>query len=109
MKYVVLHHPDKLPVIALGLLVTHPELAAPYQARGYRATSAGFVRPLGDGRFETFGFSTGLQLTPHVNDARLIEAMYAATLKTAPACDPLSAEPCAVSLDSHPSALNSNA
>lgn len=84
MKYVILHHPTKLPVIVLGLLVEHSDLAAPYQATGYNPTSAGFVRILGPGQFETFGWSSTLQLTPNRQDADVLAAMYAATLKTAP-------------------------
>jgi hypothetical protein len=87
MKYVVLKHPTKLPVIVCGLMVTHDELIAGYRARGYEPTSAGFLR-LAPG-IETFGFSSRLNLTPDRGDAQLIAAMYEATLKAAPPLPPI--------------------
>lgn len=85
MKYVVLKHADKLPVVVLGLLISHDQLAAPWLPLGYKPASAGFVRAAGADQFETFGYSSSLQLTPNTGDAEIIRALYLATLKTAPA------------------------
>jgi hypothetical protein len=92
MKYVILQHPEKAPVVVLGMMVTHQDIAAPWLARGYRATSAGFVQSLPGGGFRTFGYSTSLQLTPDKYDDRLLTSMHDATVKTAPSTD-FSAQP----------------
>lgn len=90
MKYVVLKHPTHLPVIVCGMMTTHEDLCAGYRMRGYTPTSAGFIR-LTPGSFETFGFSTTLNLTPDRGDTQLIAAMHEATLKMAP--KPIGAAP----------------
>lgn len=87
MKYVILQHPEKMPVVVLGMMVTHREIAAPWLERGYRATSAGFVAALPGGGFRTFGYSTSLQLTPDKFDDRMLASMHDATVKTAPSTD----------------------
>ncbi len=87
MKYVVLQHPDKMPLVVLGMMVTHRDLAEPWIARGYRPTSAGFVAVLPSGRFRTFGFSESLQLTPDRFDDRMLASMHDATVQTAPSTD----------------------
>lgn len=87
MKYVILQHPEKMPVVVLGMMVTHREIAEPWLVRGYRATSAGFVQVQPGGEFQTFGFSTSLQLTPDKFDDRMLARMHEATVKTAPRTD----------------------
>lgn len=84
MKYVVLQHPAKGLAVVAGLALSHKELATPFTEAGYRATSAGFIRFLDRERFETFGYSDSLRLTPNADDARLLSAFYSACLRTAP-------------------------
>jgi hypothetical protein len=84
MKYVLLEHHQHMPVILAGCLVQHDELVAAYVTKGYTPKSAGFFRVLPSGKFETFGFSSSLNLSPNREDARLLELLHAATLKTAP-------------------------
>ncbi|WP_414664882.1 hypothetical protein [Horticoccus sp. 23ND18S-11] len=85
MKYVALQPAAGGTIeYRLGLLTTHADMAAPLLERGYRVVSAGFVRCLGGDRFETFGYSTSLNATPHADDARVISALHMAVLKMAP-------------------------
>lgn len=84
MKYVVLKHPQTgATSIVFGLMISHAEIAAHYLAAGYIPQSAGHVRFLERGLFETLGRSDSLALEPHPDDARLIAAMYASNLKSA--------------------------
>lgn len=106
MKYVVLQHSTKLPVIVCGMMTSHDELAAGYQAKGYKPTSAGFLR-LAAGQFQVFGFSVSLQLTPNAGDEQLIRMMHEATLKTAPAV-PSVLEPVSPSVSSFPHSTSAN-
>jgi hypothetical protein len=84
MKYVALQHPATgLIEYRMGLLTSHADLAKPLVDHGCVAQSAGFIRFLPEGRFETFGSSDSLKIGPHADDARAISAFYAAGLKTA--------------------------
>lgn len=88
MKYVVLHHPSRGPIVVAGLNLKHDELATPWLAQKFTAQSAGFFRLLERERFECFGWSDSLKLGPHADDARLLSAFYSASLRTAPAAIP---------------------
>ncbi len=85
MKYVTLQHPKKITIVVAGYGLTHAQLAAPYQAQGYTAYSAGFVRFLDRGRFECFGFSESPKLHPHPDDPRILQAWHHSMLSLAPA------------------------
>ena len=83
MKYVALQRrATGLIEYRMGLMTAHDELAAPL-LKTCTVFSAGFIRFLPEGRFETFGQSTSLKIGPHADDARTISAFYAAGLKTA--------------------------
>lgn len=84
MKYVILQHPQNIPVIAAGCGPSHLELAESYLAKGYKATSAGFMRCLPDGRFQAWGGSESLKLATHPDDARVLQAFHMATVRVAP-------------------------
>jgi hypothetical protein len=86
MKYVRLVHPQphQLPRIALGLAPqSHADIAEPSIAEGYVPRTAGFLRILPSGHFETFGESVSLRLSSHPDDARLIYALHRASVETA--------------------------
>jgi hypothetical protein len=81
MKYIILRSPEgAFAAVCSPAHFTHADLAQPYLAQGYTAQSAGFLRFLPEGRFETFGHSESLHLEPHGDDARLLSAFYTATL-----------------------------
>ena len=89
MKYVVLDHPTKMAVVVASLGLTHAELVAPYLAKGYTPTSAGFLSLAGE--IATAGYSASLKLTPSAHDAQLITALWRAQLVTAPEAGPAAA------------------
>lgn len=81
MKYVILQSERFEPAVIMGFApVTHAELAAPWQARGYTAISAGFARidSLGIG-LQAYGGSESLRLRAQPDDTKVLTAFYRAT------------------------------
>jgi hypothetical protein len=85
MKYVFLLHPDgtEFPVFCLAP-TSHRELAAPHVAAGCRPVSAGYLRVHAGGSITTGDESITLGLKPRPEDARLLTALYTATLSMVP-------------------------
>jgi hypothetical protein len=82
MKYVRLRNQvDEIVVLGLAP-VSHADLAAVWQPRGYRPVSAGFlvIDPTRQAGCRTVGQSDSLNLGPGTHDARFIGMLYGATL-----------------------------
>ena len=82
MKYLLLKHKTtSTPMLLIGAVPqTHAQLAALAEPAGFVPQSAGFVRIVEGGKFETFGESTSLKLGSHPDDSRIIAALHRATL-----------------------------
>jgi hypothetical protein len=93
MKYLLLKHKTtREPMVLIGAAPqTHAQLAALAEPAGFVPASAGFVRIIEGGKFETYGESASLRIGSHPDDSRIIAALHRATLAmneaTAPAFD----------------------
>lgn len=87
MKYVILQNPESpFPEFRMTMgNTTHKDLVADLLKKRFTVIGAAYLRFLADGRFETFSYSTSLNVGPHKDDARLLAAFYRGTLKTATA------------------------
>jgi len=89
MKYIIITDEIgvEFPVFCLAPQ-SHQELATAWRRNdSLRVVSAGFVEFAADGSATVFGRSTGLNLGPRPQDARIISTFYHLTLKTAHRAD----------------------